>query len=66
MMTMTMMTAMGAATPTVQRDVSGQRVIGRLYGTDNCAAAHDVRELIGLDIKVLRRVQYLRTVQLIQ
>lgn len=54
MMAVTMMAAMGAATAAVQRDAAGQRIVGRLYGTDHCAAAHDVRQLIGLDIKVLR------------
>lgn len=54
MMAVTMMAAMGAATAAVQRDAASQRIVGRLYGTDHCAAAHDVRQLIGLDIKVLR------------
>lgn len=57
MMAMTMMAAMGAATAAVQRDAASQRIIRRLYGTDHCAAAHDVRQLIGLDIKVLRLSQ---------
>lgn len=54
MMAVTMMAAMGAATAAVQRDAASQRIVRRLYGTDHCAAAHDVRQLIGLDIKVLR------------
>lgn len=54
MVTVTVMAAMGATAATVQRDAPGQRIIGRLYGTDHRAAAHDVRQLIGLDIKVLR------------
>lgn len=54
MMAVTMMAAMGAATAAVQRDAAGQCIVGRLYGTDHSAAAHDVRQLIGLDIKVLR------------
>lgn len=57
MMAMTMMAAVGAATAAVQRDAAGERVICRLYGTDHSAAAHDVRQLIGLDIKVLRLSQ---------
>lgn len=54
MMAVTMMAAMGAATAAMQRDAASQRIVGRLYGTDHCPAAHDVRQLIGLDIKVLR------------
>lgn len=60
MMTVTVMAAMGAAAATVERDASGQRIVGRLYGTDHCAAAHDVRQLIGLNIKVLRLATHRR------
>lgn len=48
-----MVTAVGAATPAVQGDASGEGVVGRLDGADHRSAAHDVRQLVGLYIEVL-------------
>lgn len=57
MMTVTVVAAMvtpvGTATPTVHRYATGQRVVRRLNGTDHRSAAHDVRQLVGLNVKVL-------------
>lgn len=57
MMTVTVVAAMvtpvSTATPTVHRYATGQSVVRRLYGTDHRSAAHDVRQLVGLNVKVL-------------
>lgn len=66
MMTVTVVAAMvtpvSTATPTVHRYATGQSVVRRLYGTDHRSAAHDVRQLVGLNVKVLG----LWTIQLVE
>jgi len=57
MMTVTVVAAMvtpvGTATPAVHGHAAGQRVVRRLDRTDHRTAAHDVRQLVGLNVKVL-------------
>jgi len=49
----TMVTPVGTATPAVHGHAAGQRVVRRLDRTDHRTAAHDVRQLVGLNVKVL-------------